>query len=102
MAWVSLIMMVVVVFCFGYTGFMPWDVGTFFSYYTMLLLAPITYTFWKVTKRTKFIKPLEADLVWVRPSVDAYEASLEYEAPGFWLECLQMLGVGKTKHKHAV
>jgi len=65
--------MIMIVFCYGYTAFAPWSVDSFFIYYTMLILAPITYFSWKLIKRTKIVKPLEADLVWERPTIDAYE-----------------------------
>ncbi|KAK9482025.1 amino acid permease/ SLC12A domain-containing protein [Lipomyces starkeyi] len=59
----------VVVCTYGYTTFLPgkWDVGTFFTYYTMVLLAPIFYYGWKLLKKAKVIKPGEVDLVWDRP-----------------------------------
>jgi amino acid transporter len=41
-----------------------WNVGTFFSYYTMCFVCPILYVGWKVIKKTKVVKPKEADLVW--------------------------------------
>lgn len=40
-----------------------WDVGTFFSYYLMVFVCPILYAGWKVVKKTKLIKPEDADLV---------------------------------------
>lgn len=79
-------------------SFRPWNVKSFFSDYSLLILAPCTYTFWKVVKRTKSISPLEADLVWERPEIDAYEAALTEESPGFWLEVSQMMGFNRKKH----
>lgn len=52
----------------------------------MLLLAPILFVFWKVVKRTKFVRPQEADLVWERPTIDAYEESFDSPPLGFWTE----------------
>lgn len=91
--------MIIIVFTYGYSAFKPWDVGSFFSYYTMLLIAPCTFTFWKVFKKTKFVKPHEADLVWERPIVDAYEASFISPPVGFWTEMLELVGIGTRKHK---
>jgi hypothetical protein len=45
------------------------SVSNFFIYYTMVGVAIITFTGWKLFKRTKFVKPLEADLVWERPQL---------------------------------
>lgn len=89
----------VVTLCFGYTTFLgPWDNGTFFSNYTLVLLAPVLFIFWKVIKRTKFIKPHEADLIWERPLIDAHEQTLTDPDIDFWGEMLQMATFGKRNH----
>ncbi|UPK92229.1 hypothetical protein LCI18_003164 [Fusarium solani-melongenae] len=62
-AWIALIALVILALCQGYT-------------YTMIILAPITYLGWKACFRSKVIKANEVDLVWLRPGIDAYEASL--------------------------
>lgn len=89
--------MVIIVCTYGYSSFSPFSVGSFFSYYTLLLLAPITFTSWKLIKRTKFVKASEADLVWERPIVDAYEESFFTPPIGFWAEMLQLVGIGRKK-----
>ncbi|KAH8694857.1 amino acid permease/ SLC12A domain-containing protein [Talaromyces proteolyticus] len=98
-AWIGLIWMTMVVFVYGYTTFLPgnWSVGDFFTYYTMVLVAPVLFFGWKVVKRTKFIKPHEADLIWDRPIIDAYEASFTEYAPGFWTEVFQMFGFQRNR-----
>lgn len=95
-----------------------WDVGTFFSYYTMCFACPVLYVGWKLVKRSKIVKPEEADLVrillleeclihvsvgvliisaqvWERPRIDAYEASLTEDGLGFWEEVRVMMGMKK-------
>ena len=59
-AWIALVFMTLIVGCYGYVTFLPgrWDVGTFFSYYTMVLLAPLTFSGWKIYKRTRFVSCL--------------------------------------------
>ncbi|KAI9745546.1 MAG: hypothetical protein M1818_001080 [Claussenomyces sp. TS43310] len=96
-AWFGLVAMVVTVACYGYTTLLPgyWDVGTFFSYYTMVFVFPVCWTFWKVVKRSKVVKPAEADLIWEKPLIDAYEESFIDDEDGFWQEVLQMLGKKK-------
>lgn len=89
--------MIFIVFTYGYSSFKPWSVGSFFSYYTMLIIAPITFTAWKLIHKTKFVKPHEADLVWERPIVDAYEDSFLSPPLGFWTEILQMVGIGRKR-----
>ncbi|KAL6246915.1 hypothetical protein RBB50_006222 [Rhinocladiella similis] len=98
LAYINLAWFPIVLLTFGYTSFVfPWDNATFFSYYTLLLLTPITFGFWKIVKRSKFVKPSEMDFVWERPAVDAHERSLVGEQIGFWREMLQLVGVGKGK-----
>lgn len=63
----------------------------------MLILAPVNFIVWKIVKRTKFIKPEEADLVWERPILDAYEASFFSPPTGFWREMGQLIGIGLKK-----
>ncbi|KAF2175083.1 hypothetical protein K469DRAFT_743453 [Zopfia rhizophila CBS 207.26] len=77
--------------------FLTTVINTFFTYYTMVLIAPILYFGWKLTKRTKIVKAKEADLVWDRPVIDAYEASYTADAPGFWIEILQMFGLRTSR-----
>jgi yeast amino acid transporter len=86
-----------VVLFFGYEAFDPWSVDSFFSSYTMLLVAPVLYLGWKLIKRTRIIPSHEVDLVWERPVVDAYEASFDTPPLGFWEEILQMVGINRSK-----
>lgn len=96
-AWISLVFMILVVGCYGYSSFLPWSVSSFFSYYTMVLIAPILYFGWKLIKRTKVVSPLEADLVWERPVIDAYEESFYSPPVGFWTEMAQLLCLRRQK-----
>jgi amino acid transporter len=61
----------------------------------MIFVCPILYASWKVVKRTKFVKPDEADLVWERPVVDAYEASVTEKHMTFQEECKMIIGFNK-------
>jgi len=90
--------MIMIVFCYGYTSFAPWSVSNFFIYYTLLLVAPVTYFSWKLIKRTKIVKPLEADLVWERPTIDAYEQTFIDPPMTFWGEMLGPLKFGKMRN----
>lgn len=63
----------------------------------MVLLAPILFFGWKLIKRTKIVKPLEVDLVWERPTVDAYEATFLDPPVGFWTEMIQLVGFKRNK-----
>jgi yeast amino acid transporter len=113
-AWFGLGTMIFTVSVYGYTCFVPgcksipphsespflmehlgWDIGTFFSYYTMVFACPLLYGGWKIVKRTKVVKPEEADLVWERPTIDHYEANVAEPHVGFWQEIKVMMGFGK-------
>lgn len=63
----------------------------------MQIVIPPLFLIWKIIKRTKLVKPHEADLVWERPLIDAYEASFVDPPVGFWREMGQMVGVGRIK-----
>jgi yeast amino acid transporter len=93
---IGLVGEVLVVLFYGYSAFHPWSNSIFWSYYTMVIVAPILYVGWKLLKRTKFVKPLECDLVWERPIVDAYEASFISPTVGFWTEMGQIIGIKRT------
>ncbi|KAL9941914.1 hypothetical protein D7B24_003900 [Verticillium nonalfalfae] len=75
-AYIGVFWMTLMVLTFGYTTFLTgnWDTLTFFSYYTMVFVAIISFTGWKLLKRSRIVRPHEADLIWERPIVDAYEA----------------------------
>jgi amino acid transporter len=87
--------MIFIVFTYGYSSFKPWSLDNFFIYYTMLMLAPVMFIFWKVLKRTKHVKSSEADLIWEAPTIDMYERTF-FEPPlGFWTEILQIVRIKK-------
>lgn len=96
-AWLGLVWMTTVTIFYGYPSFKPWNVQTFWQNYTMQIVIPCLFILWKIFKRTKFVKPHEADLVWERPLIDAYEASFMDEPVGFWREVGQMFGWRRIK-----
>ncbi|KAI1839807.1 hypothetical protein JX266_013981 [Neoarthrinium moseri] len=76
---------------YGYTAFSPFTPAGFFSNYTMQLAAIPLFLFWKLFKRTKYVKPEKVDLVWERPFIDAYERSLTTPPSTFWGEMVDMV-----------
>ncbi|KAM0349746.1 hypothetical protein ACHAPU_003575 [Fusarium lateritium] len=98
-AYISGIFLTCVVFCYGYSIFLPGCFTTIglFTYYTMLFVAPVTFLSWKIVKKTKYVKASEADLVWEKPQIDAYEAASEEMPVGFRTEVAQMFGFRKSK-----
>ncbi|KKP01783.1 hypothetical protein THAR02_06122 [Trichoderma harzianum] len=95
---IALVIQLLVVGGYGYEAFMPWDVSAFFRNYTMQLLAPILFIFWKVVKRTRVVRPSELDLVWQKPTIDAYESHFVEAPTGFWTEMLQLVGIKRNKN----
>lgn len=91
--------MTTMVCIYGYTTFLPgwWDVGTFFSYYTMVFVAFVTYFGWKIVKRTKFVPAAQADLIWDKPVIDAYENALTEPPTTLREELLIMSGLRKRR-----
>ncbi|KAJ2904340.1 hypothetical protein MKZ38_008256 [Zalerion maritima] len=96
-AWIALVFECLVVLFFGYSSFTPWSVDTFFSYYTMVIVAPILFIGWKIINKTKFVGAREADLVWDAPIIDAYEARITTPPVGFWTEILRLVGIKREK-----
>ncbi|KAG8417915.1 hypothetical protein J3458_005368 [Metarhizium acridum] len=99
-AYIALFFQSLVVIFYGYTAFTPWSVESFFRNYTMQILAPILFFGWKFYKRTSFVKPHEADLVWERPTIDRYEASFLHEPVGFWSEMGRLVGINRKNKAH--
>lgn len=67
----------------GYTTFSPFVVDQFLFNYVMIFVSIAVYVFWKVLKRTKFVKPEEADLTTGLDAIEEHEyeyyAKLESE-----------------------
>ncbi|KAE8337424.1 hypothetical protein BDV24DRAFT_140034 [Aspergillus arachidicola] len=97
-AYLALSVHTLVIIFYGYSSFTPWSVSNFFSNYTMQLVAPCLFIFWKVVKRTRYVRPHEVDLVWERPSIDDYENSITTPPVGFWSEMIGLVGIGRKKN----
>jgi amino acid transporter len=95
--YIALAFEVTIVFVYGYSTFTDgFSVELFFTYYTMLFLAPIFFIFWKFFKKTTWKKAHEVDLIWDAPLIDAYEASFITPPVGFWTEMLQLIGLKRN------
>lgn len=64
----------------GYHVFMPghWSVDDFLFSYVMIFVSLAVYILWKVIKKTKFIRPADADLISGLDEIEAHE--FEYKA----------------------
>ncbi|KAH7241082.1 amino acid permease/ SLC12A domain-containing protein [Fusarium redolens] len=56
---IGLVFQFLVVMCYGYKSFKPWDVESFFKNYTMQIVAPCLFVFWKLYKKTRWLRPHE-------------------------------------------
>ncbi|KAJ4351885.1 uncharacterized protein N0V89_007229 [Didymosphaeria variabile] len=83
---------------YGYATFYTFDVGTFMTYYAMCFIDIVLWCGFKLWKRTPFVKPEEADLVWERPQIDAYEASIDPPL-GLWKDIWLTITLQKKKEK---
>ncbi|KAI0121948.1 amino acid permease/ SLC12A domain-containing protein [Daldinia grandis] len=99
--YIGLAWMIIIEATFGYSVFLPghWDVGNFFAFYTMAIVAFCTFFGWKIFRRTKFVSPAQADLIWEKPSIDAYEAS-HNEPPTRFRDELKGMFLGKRKKEN--
>jgi len=66
----------------------------------MIFVCIIFFVGWKVVKKTKFVPALECDLVWEKPIIDQYEASIEPPLglwEDMWVSSLTALRIKKSK-----
>lgn len=89
--------MIVVCAIYGYTCYLPFTASSFFQNYTMQLFIPWLFPIWKLVHKTHWNKPHEVDLVWERPTIDAYEETFLEPPVGFWREMGQLVGLKKIK-----
>ncbi|KAI6842459.1 amino acid permease [Hortaea werneckii] len=73
---------VLIIFTQGFEAFVPWDTRTFFVNYISLILFVVLYVGHKIVFRTKFVKPIEADLDSGRKEID--DMYFEEKEPTTW------------------
>ncbi|KAL4798391.1 amino acid permease/ SLC12A domain-containing protein [Aspergillus venezuelensis] len=96
-AYIGLAWMILIVTCYGYESFTPWDITSFFTHYTMIIVDIVLFGAWKVVKRSKVLDPQQLDLYWEAPTVTAYEEALKLREPvrTFWGEMFAFLKIKK-------
>ena len=94
-AYVGVLFFSVVLIIYGYATFYKFDVSTFMTFYAMTFICVVLYLGFKIIKRSKFVRASEADLVWERPRIDAYEASIDPPL-GLWTDIWQKI-TGKQR-----
>ncbi|PGH13915.1 hypothetical protein AJ79_03330 [Helicocarpus griseus UAMH5409] len=80
-AWYALFGTTVMTLVLGYNLFIHgnWDTTAFFTNYTMVGFFPVAFVFWKVVRRTKYVRPGTADLQLgdTKEDIDLYETLYE-------------------------
>ncbi|KAF2093081.1 putative carnitine transport protein [Rhizodiscina lignyota] len=74
-AYYGLVGTFIMTFVGGYTVFLDdnWDVPTFLFSYTMVAVFPLLYIFWKLLKKTRWVRPEEANLHEDMEEIEEYE-----------------------------
>jgi yeast amino acid transporter len=96
---IGIVAQALIVFFYGYTSFSPFSVSSFFTYYTMVLLAPLLFIGWKLYKRTTWVRAVDMDLVWESAEITAYENSTDDVPKGLWAELLDMFRFKSLRQK---
>lgn len=92
-AYIALFCQTIICLTYGYYAFRPWSVEVFFQNYSMQIVAIVLFVGWKVIKKSRYVRPREVDLVWERPEIEAYEASITEPPTGFWEEMGRLIGI---------
>ncbi|KAL5355811.1 amino acid permease/ SLC12A domain-containing protein [Aspergillus floccosus] len=91
-AWYALVGTFVMTLILGYTVFINgnWDTTTFFTSYIMVGFFPVAFIFWKLVRRTKYVRPGTADLTLgsTKDDIDLYESMYERPKRGKVLDYL--------------
>ena len=86
LAWYALFGTFIMTLIIGYTVFIhgEWDTTTFVTSYLMVGFFPVAFIFWKIVKRTSYVRPGDADLQLgnVKDDIDLYEALYEPKRRG--------------------
>lgn len=96
LSWYGFIFFLIVIFFSGYTVFLEgnWNTSDFFSYYLSVIIFPIVYFGWKITKRTRWIRLNEMDFMTGRrelDEIDAFEQERAATKTGPWNKFLSIL-----------
>ncbi|KAI9834348.1 MAG: hypothetical protein M1826_004274 [Phylliscum demangeonii] len=87
-AWFALIFFSIIILFNGFAVFFTgyWSVQDFLTAYVGIPIFFALYMFWKVVKRTRWIKPAEADIMTGKAALDAADADWPDQVPRNLLE----------------
>lgn len=81
LAWGSLIFFSVIILFNGFYVFSPFTVNGFITSYIGILIYFSLFAFWKIFKRTKWVKPEEADIYTGKAAMDAADLKWPDQTP---------------------
>lgn len=81
LAWIALIFFSVIILFNGFYVFSPFTVNGFITSYIGILIYFSLFAFWKIFKRTKWVKPEEADIYTGKAAMDAADLKWPDQTP---------------------
>ena len=75
-----------IIFFNGFDTFYPFDITKFATAYVGVPIYFLLYGFWKVFKRTKWVKPAEADIFTGKAALDAADSQWPEQIPRNFIE----------------
>ena len=92
LAWISLAFFTIIILFNGFYVFSPFNITDFATAYVGIPIYFLLYAFWKIFKRTKWIKSSEADIFTGKAALDAADGHWPEQIPRnifekfwFWL-----------------
>lgn len=80
-AYFSLFFFAIITIFNGFYVFKPWSINDFVTAYVGIPIYLVLYAFWKIFKRTSFIRPSEADIFTGKAALDAADAHWPARVP---------------------
>ena len=74
LAWFSFFYFAMITLFNGFYTFKPWSINDFATSYVGIPIYFLLYLFWKIFKRTSFVRPSEADIFTGKAALDAADA----------------------------
>ena len=73
-AYFSLFFFAIITLFNGFYVFKPWSVNDFITAYVGIPIYLVLFVFWKILRRTSFVRPAEADIFTGKAALDAADA----------------------------
>lgn len=80
-AYFSLFFFAIITIFNGFYVFKPWSIDDFVTAYVGIPIYLVLYVFWKIVKRTSFVRPSQADIFTGKAALDAADAHWPQRVP---------------------